>query len=522
MREIKANDVIFHFIDNKALVGVSKAKSSADTNFAGLKGTEWSDTPSYRIDLEGFTKLSHPIERGEFLQNPQFREQLSKILNEHNGLFFNKNFELNQGAYLTEAPIELVEIWNRIYKLKTGGHSLPCLREVDELGLEQVISIDNKIDTVPSCKLFLISDFADYSKNANLKFPEMLPYRFTSALLTKPFVILTGLSGSGKTKLAEAFTFWISEDSVTQICMIPVGADWTNREPLLGYPNALETGKYVKLDCCVIDLIIHAINNKDLPHFLILDEMNMSHVERYFADFLSAMESSGRQISLHPDAPEWKNENGDWNDGVPAKIELPKNLFIIGTVNIDETTYMFSPKVLDRAQVIEFRVSKDEMEEFLASPAPVDMDKLKGFGAAMGADFVARAREAHTIPDDLKDKLLPFFEELELVGAEFGYRTAAEIARFISICGELSAGTMSPADVVDAAVMQKLLPKLHGSRNRIEKKLKKLAQLCLEDSKKEPFKDDASGPVIYKLSYNKLKRMYDRVITDGFTSYAEA
>ena len=56
MREIKANDVIFHFIDNKALVGVSKAKSSADTNFAGLKGTEWSDTPSYRIDLEGFTQ----------------------------------------------------------------------------------------------------------------------------------------------------------------------------------------------------------------------------------------------------------------------------------------------------------------------------------------------------------------------------------------------------------------------------------------------------------------------------------
>lgn len=228
-------------------------------------------------------------------------------------------------------------------------------------------------------------------KNANLRFQQSTVIRYVSALLTKPFTILTGLTGSGKTKLAEAFALWLTENPDFQIKMIPVGADWTNREPLLGFPNALQPGRYVKPDSGALELILNALANPGIPHFLILDEMNMSHVERYYADFLSAMESAGRQIYLHPDTLEWKDKDGNWNDGVPSTVVLPKNLFIIGTVNIDETTYMFSPKVLDRAQVIEFRVSKEEMEEFLKNPAPVDMDQLKGKGSFMGVAFVAKA-----------------------------------------------------------------------------------------------------------------------------------
>ena len=73
--------------------------------------------------------------------------------------------------------------------------------------------------------------------------------------------------------------------------MIPVGADWTNREPLLGYPNALNVGEYIRPESGALDLILNAQADSKNPYFLILDEMNMSHVERYFADFLSAMES---------------------------------------------------------------------------------------------------------------------------------------------------------------------------------------------------------------------------------------
>lgn len=121
-------------------------------------------------------------------------------------------------------------------------------------------------------------------KYSGLIYNPQIITRFISSLLTKPFVILTGLSGSGKTKLAQAFVEWICQNE-NQYRIIPVGADWTNRDPILGYPNALEPSKYVIPDNWVLNLIIQANNNPDLPYFLVLDEMNLSHVERYFADF---------------------------------------------------------------------------------------------------------------------------------------------------------------------------------------------------------------------------------------------
>jgi len=352
---------------------------------------------------------------------------------------------------------------------------------------------------------------------AQLNFPKSLSIRFISSLQTKPFTILTGLSGSGKTKLAEAFSLWICEN-LNQICMVAVGADWTNREPLLGFPNALEANHYVKPESGVLDIIISASKDPKRPYFLILDEMNMSHVERYFADFLSAMESTDGTISLHSGTEDW--------DGVPPSIELPKNLFIIGTVNIDETTYMFSPKVLDRANVIEFRVSNAEMKSFFEEPKGLNMESLRGAGASMAESFVAKALETDLVDKKLGNALMPFFRMLQKAGAEFGYRTAVEMSRFVALCSELAENNMSKDEVVDAAIMQKLLPKLHGSRNKIESILKELGKLCLTDSidsSHEVFGEKVTDSDIkYLLSYEKLKRMHDRVLADGFTSFAEA
>jgi 5-methylcytosine-specific restriction enzyme B len=137
-------------------------------------------------------------------------------------------------------------------------------------------------------------------KSSGLVYTGNLVSRFSASLLTKPFLILTGLSGSGKTKLAQAFALWICQSN-NQYKIVPVGADWTNREPLLGYPNSLDSKNYVKPDNGVLDLLLEASQeeNKSKPHFLILDEMNLSHVERYFADFLSVMELSYTQV--HPE-----------------------------------------------------------------------------------------------------------------------------------------------------------------------------------------------------------------------------
>lgn len=365
---------------------------------------------------------------------------------------------------------------------------------------------------------FSYKSFLNSANETNFKFSETLILRFVTSLFTKPFLICSGLSGSGKTKLAQAFAMWICENE-NQYCIVPVGADWTNREPLLGFPNALEVEKYVKPDNGVLDLIIEANKdeNQEKPFFIILDEMNLSHVERYFADFLSVMESNNK-IALH-------TGKTDWYD-VPAKIGFPKNLFIIGTVNIDETTYMFSPKVLDRASVIEFRVTSKEMKDYLQSNAETRLDDLKSEGKNMAKSFVEMAKNKTIVATDeaeLNVTLMSFFDELKKTGAEFGYRSASEILRFAAVVNNIEP-TWSTSHILDAAIMQKLLPKVHGSRRKLEPILKTLGTLCLKDGYKfdEYLKNPENKAIKYPISLEKIIRMHDNLISNGFTSYAEA
>jgi len=365
-------------------------------------------------------------------------------------------------------------------------------------------------------------NFYEDAKSSGLFFNNDIFLRFVASLITKPFLILTGLSGSGKTKLAQAFAMWMCENN-EQYCIVPVGADWTNREPLLGFPNALKEKEYVKPDNRVLDLIISANNDPSRPYFLILDEMNLSHVERYFADFLSVMES-GNNILLH---------SGEENWGIiPPRLGFPDNLFILGTVNIDETTYMFSPKVLDRANVIEFRVTDEEMETYLDNAGPVSLEKLSGAGAGMAGDFLAIARDKSIktkYRDKIHETMMLFFKELKKTGAEFGYRTASEILRFAAVVNIIEP-EWGERDIIDAAIMQKLLPKVHGSRKKLEPVLKTLGMLCLEnDQEFEKYvKDDAeinysdSSEIKYPLSLEKIVRMYKNLLSNGFTSFAEA
>ncbi len=370
---------------------------------------------------------------------------------------------------------------------------------------------------------FDIETFRNNLSESGIYLKSQLVSRFVSSLTTKPFIILSGLSGSGKTKLAQAFAQWICQDD-NQYCIVPVGADWTNREPLLGYPNALKIDEYIKPDNGALDVIINANDNPDLPYFLILDEMNLSHVERYFADFLSVMESGG-EIALYSE--------GTVENGVPAKLRLPSNLFIIGTVNIDETTYMFSPKVLDRANAIEFRVTKDEIESFFADRKEVDMSKLMHQGASMAKSFLELADNTDFEDQDLTEThktLVNFFEQLQKTGAEFGYRSATEIIRLINQLSVIDPN-LSPDEKLDIAIMQKLLPKLHGSRRKLCPVLITIGNFCVKTDEidsvdKKVFADEDfdfnSEGVKYPLSLEKITRMYRGAIDNGFASYAEA
>jgi hypothetical protein len=253
----------------------------------------------------------------------------------------------------------------------------------------------------------------------------------------------------------------------------------------------------------------------------------------------------------------WRQTTG--STPIPPKLkQLPENLFIIGTVNVDETTYMFSPKVLDRANVIEFRMDADELSDFLEKPEKPKLSELDAKGKSFGKAFVDAAKSHVAVPGDIKvaydAEMLVLFNALQGHGAEFGYRTAYETARFMHFYKLL--GKYTDADnwfptAFDCVVFQKLLPKLHGSRAKLGPVLKKLWFLCVNEHKidvaakeqrQELIKgvlkkaeeaarssDKKSEPTSvipsdapYPLSAEKISRMWQLLMDNGFASFAEA
>lgn len=317
--------------------------------------------------------------------------------------------------------------------------------------------------------------------------------RFVNSLLAKPFVILTGNSGTGKTRIAKQISEYLEtedENREKNWLIVPVGADWTDNSRVLGYYNPLANngkGKYEKTS--ILRLIERANAHPDVPYFLILDEMNLSHVERYFSDFLSHMETPDNPFEI---AGYTENNDSDGNDSTAAgdvvtgRIDYPANLFVIGTVNIDETTYMFSPKVLDRANVIEFKPEqKDVMDLFKGS---VRHAKIIPANNGTAESFLELAKEIRDGASDLDagqmETISNVFDEIYSItakyGFEFAYRTVIEIRRYISSALKLAD---SPENfdlncAIDEQLLQKVLPKIHGNRKEIGNMLDELKTVC--------------------------------------------
>ena len=335
--------------------------------------------------------------------------------------------------------------------------------------------------------------------------------RYILSLLAKPFVILSGNSGTGKTRIALRFSKYLEKQTDTGInntLLIPVGADWTDNTKILGYFNPLANegkGEYVKSE--ILTFLELANENPSIPFFLILDEMNLSHVERYFSDFLSAMES-GKPILLYK-----KPENCEC--AVPEKIMLPENLFVTGTVNIDETTYMFSPKVLDRANVIEFKPEMNDVLENLVSDSSSDKEETAEPGVAEGFMVLANKIRSGIVPDKLKAKLEEVktvlesvYKILEKSGFEFAYRTAKEIRLYAvasyETCEDKSQFNINP--VIDQQIVQKILPKIHGNKKQIGNLLSEL-------------KDELEKHEGFKLSRAKVSSMIDKLDKYQYASF---
>lgn len=494
-------DTVIHLQNNESLDRFLQFLSSNVSTNVSLKGESFSLTGMFLDStLEDVKERNSGHVRW-------FEEPLFSLGERHLYLSTQWNGSGNYQLTLNDFKELIKACYNDKYFVKVGSE-----------GVFELWGYTSNETQIHQVSPFSTSTLIEKIKSTGLIYSDELVKRFAYALMTKPFVILSGLAGSGKTQLALAFAECMSEDVERQVRVVSVGADWTNREPLLGYPNALKSNDYVKPECGALDMLIEATENPDKPYFLILDEMNLSVVERYFADFLSSMESK-KPIAL------WKGtSNEECERPVPHEIMLPKNLYIIGTINVDETTYMFSPKVLDRANVIEFKIAASEMESFLEADKMVDRSVCHSGCADMAQDFLERTNTSAIGTDTsaVQGALNGFFKELKSVNAEFGYRTASEIYRYINNVGN----DLGDHGAVDTAILQKLLPKLHGSRKKLSPVLSALWKLCFAEESGvaiESVKDFANVEgLIYKNSAEKILRMYKAVVDNGFTSFAEA
>lgn len=392
-----------------------------------------------------------------------------------------------------------------------------------------------------------LSQFIEATKNCGFISGDQLESRFVKSLLTKPFVILTGNSGTGKTKLGQLLAHWLrghSEEARCGYTVVPVGADWTDNRNVVGFvnhlrPNPQQKNRPIFNSTPVLDLILRANADSSRPYFLILDEMNLSHVERYFADLLSAMES-GKGIVLHSEAEPLEIGSGT---AVPSILPFPDNLFVIGTVNVDETTYMFSPKVLDRANVIEFRVTASDVEGFLKTGGKAMLSiQMAPAGYAEGfLDLARRAKDPlksslklakpeTELPEGVFGKLQAcreilgnLFAILQGSRQEFAYRTIKDILTYAHVDYELTENGLEwdQARCLDVQVLQKILPKLHGSKKRVSPVLVALATYCERLNVEEALKlvREEVNPELYKAS--EAVRYKTPVLKDSYTKLCE-
>lgn len=430
-------------------------------------------------------------------------------------------------------------------------------------------------------------------------------FGLVAALAAKNFAILTGPSGTGKSraalKLAEGLQRYHTghiEGAIFEL--VAVGPDWTSPKRLLGFRTPF--GKERKLAdgtsshesyeiTDTIRLILRASHpdSADIPHFLIFDEMNLSHVERYFAPFLSLMEAANildaesgisligaDDLKLIAAVLEADNSGSREASAATAMLAegrdfiLPANLFFIGTVNVDETTYMFSPKVLDRAHVIELNAERPS--DYLLAASRTEPGGTINIGhadVALKRGIEARETQKYAVgnPATILDGLVDSgftLQELEMVragivvaldgtydlispvGFSFGYRISKEVFIFIAewirtkLLGGVEKATVLATwqEALDNAMLQKVLPKIHGNRRALSDSLRALSAFYSgNDSGSTPSASYTLGlgtkveilPARkltiagsadqLPLSRRKLDAMHDRLHATGYVSF---
>lgn len=369
--------------------------------------------------------------------------------------------------------------------------------EDEEEGEEEVVNINTK-DALAEIKNYIFERGFDY--------PDGLIENFYLSLKSKPFVILAGTSGTGKTRLVKLF----AEAIGAAFKLVSVRPDWSDGSDLFGHTDL--NGKFIPGPVCAA--FDTAINEPKRPVFLCLDEMNLARVEYYLSDFLSVIES--REIANGHIVTEGiaQYENG-----------IPENLYIIGTVNMDETTFPFSKKVLDRANTIEFSyvdlIPKQRTGETFA-PQELPNSFLRTEYLVLAADCT----ENMELVEKICAELQALNGKLVKANAHVGFRVRDEIV-FYMLNNEKAGNLLSYEQAMDNEIMQKVLPRIQGSSMAIKTLLTDMFKFCMGSSSGidadtgnvgEQMKNAATSAK-YPESAKKIGYMMARFEDDGFTSY---
>ena len=360
--------------------------------------------------------------------------------------------------------------------------------EDEEEGEEEVVNLNTK-DALAEIKNYIFARGFDY--------PDGLIENFYLSLKSKPFVILAGTSGTGKT-IGAAFK------------LVSVRPDWSDGSDLFGHTDL--NGNFVAGPVC--SAFETAINEPNRPVFLCLDEMNLARVEYYLSDFLSVIESR-------------EKENGHIVTEGIAQYEkgIPENLYIIGTVNMDETTFPFSKKVLDRANTIEFSyVDLMPKQRTGESFAP---QKLPN--SFLCTDYLVLATDCAE-DKDLVERICTELQALNVklvkANAHVGFRVRDEIV-FYMLNNEKAGNLLTYEQAMDNEIMQKILPRIQGSSMAIKALLIDMFKFCMGSGSGidadtgnvgEQMKN-AAVSAKYPESAKKIGYMMARFEDDGFTSY---
>lgn len=411
---------------------------------------------------------------------------------------------------------------------------------------------------------FVNSDFfhIHYSTNTDtMKHIDTLSsYRpYITAIKSKPFLLLAGISGTGKSRivreLARACWDVDSEEYKAQkpknFEMVQVKPNWHDSSELIGYVNRIDGVRYVVGP--FLRFMVKAIQDPDTPYFLCLDEMNLAPVEQYFAEYLSVVESRKRQddgtITTDPivdysNTEEYKNlidqlfpDDDDLREEYLTeeggkRLSIPNNLIVVGTVNMDETTFSFSRKVLDRAMTIEMN------EVDLTGGLESRHENIGKLGAAELIGTAVEGVDVYSEYKDVCDTAIDYLQKVndKLEGTPFkiAYRTRNEALLYVVNNlpyrqdedleeGEELKEEYVIARALDEITNMKILSRIEGDETKVSKDflegLEKEIREGLEAVCEDIFGDGALfGEAYSSVSLSKLDEMKKR-LGSGYTSF---